>query len=144
MALFVVSHESSRDVAQVWSRVTDWAAHAPYVPLTTIQVTTPGPNRVGSVFVAHTGIGRAGFDDPMEVTEWQPPAGSTGGRCRLEKRGRVVRGWAEITVEPSEQGSRAVWREDISVAHLPRVADRPIGLSSRRLFERVLRGLIEA
>ena len=37
---------------------------------------------------------------------WDPPREGEPGRCRLEKRGSVVRGWAEITVAPRTSGSR--------------------------------------
>ena len=63
------------------------------------------------MFIARTGVGRVGFDDPMEIVEWQPPGADGRGRCRLEKRGPVMLGWAELTVEPHGSGSRVTWRE---------------------------------
>ena len=143
MALFVVSHDSARSPADAWARVTDWPRHAQYVPLTSITVPTDPPAGVGTTFVAFTGLGRVGFDDPMTVTEWRPPTDGAAGHCRLEKQGRVMLGWAEITVEATGTGSRTTWREDITVHHLPRLADRPTAASSRALFGRVLRKLIE-
>jgi hypothetical protein len=76
---------------------------------------------VGSRFVAHTSFGPVGFDDPMEVTFWQPPAGDSpgdaAGVCRIVKRGRVVVGWAVLTVTPGpEAGSTTVsWVEQADV-----------------------------
>lgn len=81
--------------------MTDWERHAAQVPLTVITVPTGLPTRVGTVFVARTGVGPLAFDDPMEVVRWSPPAGSRAGMCRLEKRGRVVRGRASIDVYPN-------------------------------------------
>jgi hypothetical protein len=143
MALFVVTHNTTRTPAEAWERLTDWPRHGRYVPLTTITVPTPPPPGVGTTFVAHTGVGRLGFDDPMTVTEWEPPVDGGAGRCRLEKQGRVALGWAELTVEPIATGTRASWREDISIAHLPRLADGATAASSRLLFGRVLRRLLE-
>ena len=143
MALFVVSHDSPLTPAAAWERITDWRRHGDYVPLTRISVTTPGPNGVGTTFVARTGTTRAGFDDPMTITQWQPPAGAAPGRCRLEKQGRVALGWAEITVEATVGGgSRSTWREDVSIARVPKFADGLTALSSRLLFGRVLRKLL--
>lgn len=142
MTEFSVQHDTSRSVEATWARVTDWPRHGRYVPLTTVTV-TPGPNGVGTVFTAHTGWGPAGFDDPMEVVEWQPPTSGSGGRCRLEKRGSLVHGWAELTVEPNGNGARATWREEIRVGRLPRFTDPLTRLSSTLLFARVLRRLIE-
>ncbi len=147
MALFVVTRSTALPTGEAWRRLTDWPRHARYVPLTTITVPTEGPNGLGTVFLARTGGRRFGFDDPMEVTAWEPPTDGGPGRCRLDKRGRVVTGWAELSVEPvsvgSEVGSRATWREDVGVARLPRLADRSTALSSRLLFGRVLRRLLE-
>ena len=142
MALFAVTEDSERSVQDAWDRLVDWPAHARYVPFTDIRVTTPGPNGVGTVFVARTHVGRLGFDDPMEVVSWQPPVDGAPGRARIEKRGTVMTGWAELTVEPRGSGSRATWREDIDVARLPGFAAGPTRLSSRLLFGRVLRKLL--
>ena len=142
MALFVVQQDTPLDVAEAWRRLTDWPQHARFVPLTSIKVTTAQPTGVGTVFVARTGIGRAGFDDPMEIVVWQPPAAGRPGECRIEKRGRVMIGWAELSVAPIADGARATWREEITVAKLPKFTDGGTALSSRVLFGRVLRGLL--
>ena len=150
MAAFVVVEDTAHSPASAWSRVTEWPAHGRYVPLTTVRVDPPGPSRAGTVFTARTGVGRIGFDDPMEIVQWQPPAGpevaggeSAGrGFCRLEKRGRVMLGWAEITVEPTDTGSRVTWREDAAPAHLPTFLSPVATLSGRLLFGRVLRKLL--
>ncbi len=144
MGLFSVSHDSALAPAAAWDRLVDWPAHARYVPLTSIEVTSAPPAGAGTVFVARTGLGRAGFDDPMEVVEWRPPAGGTGGRCRIEKRGTVVTGWAELTVEPRGTGSRSTWREQVTVRRAPRFADGITTAASRRMFGRLLRRLLTA
>jgi carbon monoxide dehydrogenase subunit G len=113
-----------------WSRLTDWRRHGDFVPLTSIQVTPTG-------FVARTGLGPLGFDDPMEIVASEPPS-----FCRLEKRGRVVTGWAEIRVSPLGDLTRIVWREDIHVTGMPRFADGLTKASSRKLFGKVIDGLL--
>ncbi|MDF1705140.1 MAG: SRPBCC family protein [Aeromicrobium sp.] len=109
-----------------WARITDWPRHARAVPLTAIHRTPDG-------FVARTGLGRLGFDDPMRVVENDPPR-----YCRLVKEGRVVTGHAEIVVEPTTWGSRVTWRETLHVRGVPRAFSGLERWSSRLLFSRVL------
>ena len=47
---------------EAFSRLTDWQRHGDVVPLTSVRLTDTG-------FVARTGLGPVGFDDPMEVVE---------------------------------------------------------------------------
>ena len=116
---------------QAWRRLTDWERHAEFVTLTTTRTTADG-------FVARTGFGRFAIDDPMQIVAWNEPT-----HCRLEKRGRVVTGWAELIVEARGQGSRVIWREEIHVRGVPRFADGITRILSRRLFGHVLDGLLE-
>lgn len=138
MQPFVVTRDTALSPSDAWNRITDWAAHARWVPFTTIEITTPAPNGVGTVFLARTGGRRVGFDDPMEVVEWDPPR-----FCRLEKRGAVMLGWAELRVEPRGSGSRVTWRESARPARLPRFADRAAAVAGRLLFGRVLHRLLD-
>ncbi|MEU6097268.1 SRPBCC family protein [Streptomyces sp. NPDC047079] len=138
MVLFRLERLVPLPAEQAWRRLTDWPRHATAVPLTRVTVLTPPPTAVGTVFVARSGVGPLAFDDTMEVTVWRPPA-----FCRLEKRGGVVTGWAEIEVHPcGERRSRAVWREDLSVRPLPPLFDQPLGWTARRMFGRVVDGLL--
>jgi hypothetical protein len=100
----------SLNPAEAWRRLTNWKAHGSYVPLTKVALTPRG-------FDAFTGVRRVGFHDPMDVVEWNEPT-----YCRLEKRGRVVKGWAELSVEPHGDGSRVTWREEIRVTGVPRAS----------------------
>ncbi|WP_374112853.1 SRPBCC family protein [Streptomyces sp. MNU89] len=104
----------------------------------------PAPTRPGTVFTARTGVGRAAFADPMEVVLWEPPGAGRPGRCRMEKRGRVVTGWAGIEVRAHGTGSEVIWSEDLSVTGLPRLLDRPTALAGRLLFGRVIARLLAA
>jgi Polyketide cyclase / dehydrase and lipid transport len=142
MPPFVVTADSALPVEAAWARVVDWPGHARYVPLTTITITTPPPNGLHTVFNARTGLGRVGFDDPMEVVGWDPPTDGRGGRCRLQKRGRIMRGWAELSVEPRGVGSRVIWREEAAPAHAPAFTGGFFALIGRLLFGRVVRGLL--
>nr|WP_237528174.1 MULTISPECIES: SRPBCC family protein [unclassified Streptomyces] len=124
--------------AEAWRRLTAWERHGDVVPLTRITVGTPPPTHVGTVFVARSALGPVGFDDVMEVVEWCPPDGASPGRCRLEKRGSFVTGWAEIEVYPatSGPGSTVVWREDLRVRGLPSLCDGVLSSVARRMFGR--------
>jgi len=143
VALFLIERPSPHPADETWRRLTQWQRHGSYVPLSSVALRSEGPTRVGSVVVARTGVGRIGFEDPMEVVRWEPPDGGRPGVCRLEKRGSVVLGWAEIEVWADGERSRAVWREEARVARLPRVLDAPTGWAGRLVFGRVLRGLLE-
>ncbi|WP_326800085.1 SRPBCC family protein [Streptomyces sp. NBC_01808] len=149
MALFEVERTVRAPAVAVWERLTDWPAHGGRVPLTRIAGVSVPAEGVGAGFTARTGVGRVGFDDPMEVVEWSPPgAGRAVGRCRLVKRGRVVLGWAEIEVYGPEAGDgaagpvRVVWREQLRVRRLPRALDPVVAWTARRVFGRVLDGLL--
>lgn len=146
VALFRITRRTPLPAGEAWRRVTDWERHADHVPLTRITVAPPppAPTRPGTVFTARTGVGRAAFADPMEVVVWEPPGPGRPGRCRMEKRGRVVTGWAGIEVRAHGTGSEVVWSEDLSVTGLPRLLDRPTALAGRLLFGRVIARLLAA
>jgi hypothetical protein len=113
------------------------------VPLTRVTVLTAPPTHAGTVFVARSGIGPLSFDDRMEVTVWRPPVDDTPGLCRMEKRGRVVLGWAEIEVRPGPGGrSRVIWREELRVRLLPPLFDRPLAGAARYVFGRAANRLL--
>lgn len=143
MTSFTVERRTELPPGEAWRRLTTWQDHSATVPLTRITVRTPPPTGVGTVFVARTGPGRASFADPMRVTVWEPPAADGGaGRCRLEKTGRVVTGWAEIHVHPAGAGSSVRWVEDLRLPWLPRVLDGLTRRAGRRVFGRVVDTLL--
>lgn len=116
MATLVVGRDVAAPAEQMWQVITDWPSHGRWVPLTTVTVTTrtDGP---GTRFVGRTGVGRLGFDDPMEVVRWEPPGPDRTGTCTLRKTGTVVLGWAQITVEPQGRDRcRVTWTEDVDIA----------------------------
>ncbi len=129
MKPFEIAREVPFSQQEAFSRLTDWRRHGDILPLTTVRLTETG-------FVARSGIGRLAFDDPMDVVEWDPPR-----FCRLEKRGRVIRGWAEISVRPMASGSKIMWREVAHVTGVPRVLACLEKATGTALFGRVLDGL---
>jgi carbon monoxide dehydrogenase subunit G len=143
VATFVVRLDVDAPAAGAWARITDWAAHGRWVPLTRVVVTR-GTGGTGTRFVGRTGIGPLGFDDPMEVIACRPPAGDEPGVCTVVKRGRVVLGWAEVRVEPlGRSRCRVTWTEDVEVAPvaLTRWAAPLVQLLGRVAFARVLRAM---
>ncbi|MFF1376331.1 SRPBCC family protein [Streptomyces sp. NPDC058308] len=135
MAIFQITRDMPLPADEAWRRLTTWERHGDVVPLTRITVRTPPPTCVGTVFVARTALGPVGFDDVMEVVEWSAPDGTAPGRCRLEKRGSFVTGWAEIEVYPARgRGSALVWREDLRVRWLPALCDGVLAAVARRMF----------
>ncbi|MDQ2782505.1 MAG: SRPBCC family protein [Actinomycetota bacterium] len=99
-------------VDRVWATLTDFAAYGDWIPLTAMRVDA-APKRVGWGFAGKTGLGPVGFLDSMLVTRWQPPADGGLGRFSVRKTGRVLRGWADVTVEPVASLTRVTWREEI-------------------------------
>ncbi|GAA2392152.1 SRPBCC family protein [Streptomyces glaucosporus] len=142
MARILIRRRTALPPEEAWRRLTAWEHHARHVPLTSITVATPPPTRVGTRFTARTGVGRAAFDDPMEVVRWEPPVRGRPGRCRLEKRGRVMAGWAEVEVTGRDAGALVVWREEVRVRALPWLPDALVAPAARLLFGRVVAGLL--
>ena len=118
MAVVEVCREVAAGQQRVWDTVTDWPAHARWIPLTTVR-TDPGEPRVGWSFAGRTGVGPLRFTDSMILTDWDPPH-----RFRVVKTGRVLAGWAVVTVEPAGPDCSTLrWREEI--------VPRPVALGRR-------------
>lgn len=110
--MFTVTETSPEPLDLVWARVSDLSGHAAGVPLTT-TVSDPGAPGLGWRFTPRTALGLLGFDDPMVVTVWDPPR-----RLRVEKRGRVLAGWADISLAALPGGgTRVTWQEEVVPAH---------------------------
>jgi uncharacterized protein YndB with AHSA1/START domain len=118
MAALHLLRETPAAPPAVWEALTDFAAYGSWMPLTRMRL-DPGPPRVGWGFAGHSGIGRLSFRDSMLVTAWSPPVGADAGTFRVVKTGWLLGGWAEVTVRPSEHGTRVVWDEELSVRPLP-------------------------
>ncbi|MER7049061.1 SRPBCC family protein [Streptomyces jumonjinensis] len=142
MSAFRLRRAVALPVGESWRRVTDWRAHAARMPLTALVSASEGPTRAGTVFTVRSAVGPVGVDDPMEVVRWEPPDGDGTGRCRLVKRGRTIRGWAEISVRPSGTGSVVVWVEELRIRAVPGVLDPVVARLGRWMFGRALDGLL--
>jgi hypothetical protein len=142
VASFEVVRHTHLGADEAFARLTDWPRHGQFIPLTTIQLVGLIREDVGARFVARTSLGPFHFDDPMEVTYWQQPAEGSPGVCRVDKRGRVVLGSTVITVTPSREGSVVHWQEDATIRLLGPVASWPNRVAGRRIFGRVLDGLL--
>ncbi|WP_274918352.1 SRPBCC family protein [Streptomyces sp. WZ-12] len=146
MAGFRIARSAPLSPEVAWRRLTRWEAHAARVPLTTITVTTPPPVGLGTIFVARTGLGPLAFDDVMRVVVWEPPGRSGGGaagRCRVEKRGRLVSGRSTIEVAPRDEGCRVAWSGEIRLRALPGVSFPVPAWLARWLYGRIVQGLLE-
>ncbi|AUG75024.1 hypothetical protein CFP65_0038 [Kitasatospora sp. MMS16-BH015] len=142
MARFVLTRRTPLPAELCWERVTDWPGHGRRVPFTRVAAVRGTGQRVDDRILARTGVGMLGFDDPMDLVEWVAPAAGRDGVCRLEKRGRVVRGWAVLTVRRVGPGSEVRWEEEISVPGLPRLVDPLLASAGRAVFGRVLADLV--
>ena len=107
MADFHLTRHCAAPPAAVWDVVTDFAAYGDWMPLTRMRVDAGGP-RPGWGFAGVSGLGPFGFSDSMLVTAWEPPDAEGAGRFRIVKTGRLLGGWAEISVEPDGRRAR-VW-----------------------------------
>lgn len=138
---FDVVRQTTLSAEEAWRRVTDWDRHGDFVPFTRITVDRdPSTGHVS--FVARTGVGKLAFDDVMAVTHSRPPTSTAPGVVRIVKRGRVVLGWAVLTVTPLESGSEVRWHEEArlrwSSGPVVAVVDRVVA----RGFGRLLDGLL--
>ncbi|MFG2620834.1 SRPBCC family protein [Streptomyces sp. NPDC048507] len=140
MPVIRIIRRSPLPPAEAWRRVTDWERHGAQVPLTRTIIETPPPTASGTRFTARTGVGRITFDDPMEIVRWDPPR-----LVRLEKRGRIVTGWAEIEIRAAADGGSEVhWREELRLSALPRFLDPLTARAGRVLFGHALTRLLRA
>lgn len=141
VAGFDVVRRTPLSAADAWARVTDWKRHGDHVPFTTVTVDRAAPAG-HELFVARTGIGPLAFDDPMLVTYSRPPSPAGPGIARLVKQGRVVLGWAVLTVTPTESGSEVRWHEEARLRGTRGPAERLVNRVVAGGFGRLLDGLL--
>ena len=141
MATFTIERAVAAPPRQLWAVITDWAGYARWMPFTTMRL-DPGATEVGWSFAGLTGVGRLRLRDEMVITEWAPPAGEGPGTFRLVKTGRLLAGWAEVSVLPVADGkqSQLVWRENIVIRPvvLGRLLAPLADWFNRALFARVV------
>ncbi|GAB3068745.1 SRPBCC family protein [Pedococcus soli] len=138
MATLHLTRHTAASPAAVWDVVADFAGYGDWMPMTRMT-TDAGEPRVGWGFAGLSGPGPLVFSDSMLVTRWDPPSPDSDPAApavfRVVKTGRLLGGWAEVTVTPEPHigspgvlGSRLDWVEDVVVRPLP----------FKRLFEPVL------
>lgn len=142
MATFEVVRHTNLGVDDVWRRLTDWERHGEFIPLTSVRLTGVIRDEVGASFVARTAVGPLHFDDVMEVTAWLPPINGGEGFCRIDKRGRLVLGWAELTLTPSAEGTTIRWVEEARFRYAGPIGDAVNRATGPRVFGRLVDGLL--
>jgi carbon monoxide dehydrogenase subunit G len=118
--------------AEAWSVLIEWERQADWMlDADRVEVRSTAREGAGVRLVVRTRVlGMLAFDEPMEVTVWDPPR-------RLEIRhGSVVAGVGVWRLEAIDDGTRFVWSEDVRL-QLPLV-----GEVAARLYGPVLRWLI--
>lgn len=122
----------------------DLRAHDRLIPFTRIrQGMVPADElRPGHRFIACTMLGRVGFDDHMTVEEIEPPMGTSPGRARIAKTGRLVLGTVALTVAAHDGGSTVRWSQDFGLARFGRVAAWAAGLAAPFLYRSTLKRLL--
>jgi hypothetical protein len=80
----------------------------------------------------------------MVVTAWNPPRGGEDGRFRVLKTGRLLGGWAQAQVCPSDSGSRVVWDQDLTVRLAPPigVVDAAVRYTGEWLYGRAIDAML--
>jgi hypothetical protein len=139
---FEVTRHTQLDADDAWGRLTDWERHGDFLPFTTIALSGVIRDDIGAGFVARTAIGPFHFDDPMDITKWQPPLWERPGVCEIRKRGGVVAGWAILTVAKADEGSMVSWHEDARFRLAGPLLDVPTRVVGQRIFGRVIDGLL--
>ncbi len=144
MADFVIRASTSLYASASFDRLVDWDAHSAAIPLTTLR--HDGVARLGQRFVARTGLGRLGFDDPMVVELLRPPAGDQPGdlpgTVEVAKQGGVIGGRVRWTVTPTGTGSEVEWAQHLIVTWLPRSLDPLVGALGRIAYGSGLRRIL--
>lgn len=123
----------------VWRRLWDLDRHTGAVPLTVVSGPSP---RQDSTFVARTAVGPLGFDDVMQVREWEPPH-----RAVVVKVGRVLGGRIEARLEAAagpDPSTRLLWHQEVVATGVPdrlaRLAVPVVAAGYRRALRQITVG----
>ncbi len=141
MPAIVVRRAVDAPVAAVWAVLTGFGDYGRWIPLTTMVIDPP-PVRVGWGFAGRTGLGPAGFVDSMLLTLWEPPGPGDTARFRIRKTGRLLAGWADVTLEANgDDHTNVVWREEIILR--PEALGRRIGPLMDPLVAHLFGGVVD-
>ena len=144
MTHFEVQIDTWRSPGDAWDRVLDLRLHDLLIPFTRITSGKVPAAELGSgsAFVARTGLGPLGFDDPMVVEELVRPSGDSAGLARIRKHGKVIRGSIQLRVTPRPRGSRVEWNQEITVWGVPRALGWMTSRVGRAAYGVALRRLL--
>jgi uncharacterized protein YndB with AHSA1/START domain len=131
-------------IERTWSEVADIPGQTRWMrDMKRVTVETPGPVRVGTKGVALVRILGVATDDPVTITEFEPPH-----RFGLRHEGRFA-GAGLITLVASEDGAATTitWEETIIPPVFPRLGSLVLRPILRRVFQadlERLRAIVEA
>lgn len=148
-ASFTVQLATPLSPDEALARVLDLRVHDKVIPFTRVSPAVSAEDlKPGSVFVARTGVGPLGFDDPMMIEQIGAApdafagAGSTG--AVIVKQGRVLQGRVALQITPDAAGSQVRWRQDVRLPWLPALvqplAAQVLRLGYRQVLTRLLAG----
>jgi hypothetical protein len=142
MAPIVFERTVGLSSVQAWDRLTDFAGHSRFVPFTKVRLIDPAAPGGGG-FIARTELAGIGFDDVNVLEIWTPPVGTEPGFCQLRKTGKLVGGWAKLTVTPGVEGSSQVrWQEAITLRGVPAAATPMINIAGTQMVRRIVSGVL--
>ena len=144
MGLLHLTRETSAAPEVAWAVLTDFAGYGRWMPMTSMRV-DPGPVRLGWGFTGLSGWGPLTFSDSMLVSAWAPPVEAGPAGFRVVKTGRLLGGWAEVSLTPREGGgTRVDWVEEVVVRPLPfpRAFAPALDRVSRWLYGRAIDGML--
>lgn len=143
-AKIIVRGTTRASVDDAWALITDWPAQSRWIAFTSVAIVKPGDG-VGTRFTGRTQVGPIRFDDPMEVTVWEPPVDGQRGYCKVRKFGPWILGTAEIAVEPArgEPNRTAVtWTETVRLRGVPATFNPLVRAMGGILFRMTMRKAI--
>ncbi len=135
---------TTASVDDAWALITDWPAQSRWIAFTKVSIVREADG-VGSRFTGRTRLGPIWFDDPMEVTIWDPPVAGGRGYCKVQKFGPWLLGTAEIEVAPASDGAGGAvvtWRETVKTRGVPSVFNPIVRASIGILFRSTMRKAI--
>ncbi len=135
---------TSASVDEAWALITDWPAQTRWIAFTKVSIVREADG-VGTRFTGRTQVGPIWFDDPMEVTTWEPPVAGGRGYCKVHKFGPWLLGTAEIEVEPDPGnvgGAVVTWRESVKTRWTPAAFNPIVRASIGMLFRSTMRKAI--
>lgn len=128
---------------EAFRRVLDLRAHDRIIPFTRVSPALRAEDlRPGTRFVARTGIGVLGFDDPMRVEAVHAGGPSEPASAVLVKEGRAIRGSIRMQITPTPAGARVDWTQHVRLPWLPGFLQAPAARLLRFGYRRVLTQLL--